>query len=98
MSGQDRSRDSPASRYKEIDKAIAMFTFRPRTAEIQSAVANGEADLGIGFDFTKDSNLKVLARAVGKLGAVHRSTSNSNGAPGVSSMSPSANCPRTTRR
>ena len=38
--------------------------------EIQSAVANGEADLGIGFDFTKDSNLKVLARAVGKLGAV----------------------------
>jgi DNA-binding transcriptional LysR family regulator len=33
-------------------------------------VANGEADLGIGFDFTKDSNLKVLARAVGKLGAV----------------------------
>jgi len=36
--------------------------------EIQSAVANGEADLGIGFDFTKDSNLKVLA--VGKLGAV----------------------------
>jgi DNA-binding transcriptional LysR family regulator len=38
--------------------------------EIQSAVANGEADLGIGFDFTKDSNLKVLARTVGKLGAV----------------------------
>jgi DNA-binding transcriptional LysR family regulator len=38
--------------------------------EIQSAVANGEADLGIGFDFAKDSNLKVLARAVGKLGAV----------------------------
>jgi DNA-binding transcriptional LysR family regulator len=38
--------------------------------EIQSAVATGEADLGIGFDFTKDSNLKVLARAAGKLGAV----------------------------
>jgi DNA-binding transcriptional LysR family regulator len=38
--------------------------------EIQSAVAAGEADLGIGFDFTKDSNLKVLARAAGKLGAV----------------------------
>jgi len=38
--------------------------------EIQSAVASGEADLGIGFDFTKDSNLKVLARAIGKLGAV----------------------------
>jgi DNA-binding transcriptional LysR family regulator len=38
--------------------------------EIQSAVANGEADLGIGFDFTKDANLKVLAHAVGKLGAV----------------------------
>jgi DNA-binding transcriptional LysR family regulator len=38
--------------------------------EIQSAVAGGEADLGIGFDFTKDSNLKVLARAIGKLGAV----------------------------
>jgi hypothetical protein len=38
--------------------------------EIQSAVANGEADLGIGFDFTKDGNLKVLARAVGRLGAV----------------------------
>src|SRR6202042_3840688 len=37
--------------------------------EIQSAVANGEADLGIGFDFTKDGNLKVLARAVGRLGA-----------------------------
>src|ERR1700758_1380986 len=39
-------------------------------AEIQSAVANGEADLGIGFDFTKDGNLKVLARALGRLGAV----------------------------
>jgi DNA-binding transcriptional LysR family regulator len=38
--------------------------------EIQTAVANGEADLGIGFDFTKDGNLKVLARTVGKLGAV----------------------------
>jgi DNA-binding transcriptional LysR family regulator len=39
-------------------------------AEIQLAVASGEADLGIGFDFGKDSNLKVLARAVGRLGAV----------------------------
>ena len=39
-------------------------------AEIQAAVAAGEADLGIGFDFTKDSNLKVLARTQGKLGAV----------------------------
>ena len=39
-------------------------------AEIQSAVATGEADLGIGFDFTKDRNLKVLARTPGKLGAV----------------------------
>jgi DNA-binding transcriptional LysR family regulator len=39
-------------------------------AEIQTAVATGEADLGIGFDFTKDSNLKVLARTPGKLGAV----------------------------
>jgi DNA-binding transcriptional LysR family regulator len=38
--------------------------------EIQFAVANGEADLGIGFDFTKDGNLKVLARAGAKLGAV----------------------------
>jgi DNA-binding transcriptional LysR family regulator len=38
--------------------------------EIQSAVVNGEADLGIGFDFAKDGNLKVLARAVGRLGAV----------------------------
>ena len=32
-------------------------------AEIQSAVANGEADLGIGFDFTKDGNLKVCSPA-----------------------------------
>ncbi|WP_420967565.1 LysR family transcriptional regulator [Bradyrhizobium sp. B120] len=39
-------------------------------AEIQSAVANGEADLGIGFDFAKDANLKLLARAVAKLGGV----------------------------
>jgi DNA-binding transcriptional LysR family regulator len=38
--------------------------------EIQFAVANGEADLGIGFDFTKDGNLKVLSRASAKLGAV----------------------------
>jgi DNA-binding transcriptional LysR family regulator len=38
--------------------------------EIQSAVANGEADLGVGFDFSKDRNLKVLARAVASLGAV----------------------------
>lgn len=37
--------------------------------EIQSAVVNGEADLGIGFDFAKDGNLKVLARAIGRLGA-----------------------------
>jgi DNA-binding transcriptional LysR family regulator len=39
-------------------------------SEIQSAVANGEADLGIGFDFTKDANMKLLAHAVAKLGAV----------------------------
>ena len=39
-------------------------------AEIQSAVANGEADLGIGFDFAKDANLKLLGRAVAKLGGV----------------------------
>jgi DNA-binding transcriptional LysR family regulator len=38
--------------------------------EIQFAVANGEADLGIGFDFSKDGNLKVLARAAARLGAV----------------------------
>jgi len=38
--------------------------------DIQSAVASGEADLGIGFDFTRGSHLKVLARAAGKLGAV----------------------------
>src|SRR5438477_760112 len=38
--------------------------------EIQTAVASGEADLGIGFDFTKDSHLKVLASAGAKLGAV----------------------------
>jgi DNA-binding transcriptional LysR family regulator len=38
--------------------------------DIQSAVTAGEADLGIGFDFAKDSNLKVLARATAKLGAV----------------------------
>jgi DNA-binding transcriptional LysR family regulator len=38
--------------------------------EIQLAVVNGEADLGIGFDFTKDGNLKILARASAKLGAV----------------------------
>ncbi|WP_295853645.1 LysR family transcriptional regulator [Tardiphaga sp.] len=37
---------------------------------IQTAVASGEADLGIGFDFAKDNNLKVLARANGHLGAV----------------------------
>jgi DNA-binding transcriptional LysR family regulator len=46
------------------------FGGAPTGEEIQSAVANGDADLGIGFDFTNDSNLKVLARAVGKLGAV----------------------------
>jgi DNA-binding transcriptional LysR family regulator len=38
--------------------------------DIQSAVASGEADLGIGFDFTRGTHLKVLARAAGKLGAV----------------------------
>ncbi|MEW6645497.1 MAG: LysR family transcriptional regulator [Pseudomonadota bacterium] len=38
--------------------------------DIQAAVASGEADLGIGFDFTRDSHLKVLARAAGRLGAV----------------------------
>jgi DNA-binding transcriptional LysR family regulator len=47
-----------------------MLTLFNTGAEIQSAVASGEADLGIGFDFTKDSHLKVLARAAGKLGAV----------------------------
>jgi DNA-binding transcriptional LysR family regulator len=47
-----------------------MLTLLTTGQEIQSAVADGEADLGIGFDFKKESNLKVLARAVGKLGAV----------------------------
>jgi DNA-binding transcriptional LysR family regulator len=47
-----------------------MLTLYNTGEEIQSAVATGEADLGIGFDFTNDSNLKVLARAAGKLGAV----------------------------
>jgi DNA-binding transcriptional LysR family regulator len=47
-----------------------MLTLFNTGEEIQSAVATGEADLGIGFDFTKDSHLKVLARAAGKLGAV----------------------------
>jgi DNA-binding transcriptional LysR family regulator len=47
-----------------------MLTLFNTGAEIQSAVASGEADLGIGFDFAKDSHLKVLARAAGKLGAV----------------------------
>ena len=52
---------------RRVKLVLTLFT---TGEEIQSAVANGEADLGIGFDFTKDSNLKVLARAVGKLGAV----------------------------
>ena len=39
-------------------------------AEIQSAVANGEADLGIGFDFAKDANLKLLGRTIARLGGV----------------------------
>jgi len=38
--------------------------------DIQAAVASGEADLGIGFDFTRNSHLKVVARAAGRLGAV----------------------------
>jgi DNA-binding transcriptional LysR family regulator len=38
--------------------------------EILSAVAAGEADLGLGFDFALNANLRVLASAVGKLGAV----------------------------
>jgi len=48
---------------------LILTLFKHRRRDPSSAVASGEADLGIGFDFTKDSNLKVLARTPGKLGA-----------------------------
>ncbi|CAM5770881.1 transcriptional regulator [Labrys miyagiensis] len=38
--------------------------------EILAAVAGGEADLGLGFDFMLNANLRLLASAVSKLGAV----------------------------
>jgi DNA-binding transcriptional LysR family regulator len=50
-------------------RVVLHLTLLTTGEDIQSAVASGEADLGIGFDFTKDGNLKTLARAVGRLGA-----------------------------
>ncbi|UTD29390.1 LysR family transcriptional regulator [Bradyrhizobium sp. WD16] len=50
-------------------RVVLHLTLLTTGEDIQSAVATGEADLGIGFDFTKDGNLKTLARAVGRLGA-----------------------------
>lgn len=42
----------------------------PRGRDIMAAVASGEADLGLGFDFPQDRNLRVLASSIGWLGAV----------------------------
>ena len=39
-------------------------------AEIMAAVTSGDADLGFGFDFPRDNNLRVLASKIGLLGAV----------------------------
>lgn len=56
--------------FRAANPRVALHLTLLTTGEdIQSAVASGEADLGIGFDFTKDGNLKTLARAVGRLGA-----------------------------
>lgn len=48
------------------------LTFRllPSAQEIIAAVTSGEADLGFGFDFPRDNNLRVLASSEGWLGAV----------------------------
>ncbi len=42
----------------------------PTGEEIMTAVASAEADLGLGFDFPTDPNLRVLGAATGRLGAV----------------------------
>ncbi|MEJ2801054.1 LysR family transcriptional regulator [Comamonadaceae bacterium PP-2] len=42
----------------------------PTGDEILAAVASGEAQLGIGFDFPSRANVRVLEVALGKLGAV----------------------------
>ena len=42
----------------------------PTGHEIMAAVAAGEADLGLGFDFPRDPALRVLGSGVGRLGAV----------------------------
>jgi DNA-binding transcriptional LysR family regulator len=42
----------------------------PTGADIMAAVATGEADLGLGFDFPRDPALRVVASGVGRLGAV----------------------------
>ncbi len=66
---KSRARNGEGIRQRNPRVKLNLTLFNTGT-EIQSAVANGEADLGVGFDFTKDNNLKVLARAVGRLGAV----------------------------
>jgi DNA-binding transcriptional LysR family regulator len=42
----------------------------PTGTDIMAAVAAGEADMGLGFDFPRDPALRVLASGVGRLGAV----------------------------
>jgi hypothetical protein len=72
----ERSRLEPCARHRQ-----AVSCFQSSRAALPDAADHGRrtfsprspaarADLGIGFDFTRGSHLKVLARAAGKLGAV----------------------------
>jgi DNA-binding transcriptional LysR family regulator len=57
--------------FRAVNPRVRLYLTLLTTGEdIQAAVASGEADLGIGFDFARESQLKVLARASGRLGAV----------------------------
>ena len=57
--------------FRQTNPRVRLYLTLLTTGEdIQAAVASGEADLGIGFDFSRNSQLKVLARAAGRLGAV----------------------------
>ncbi|QKJ85327.1 LysR family transcriptional regulator [Paramixta manurensis] len=60
-----------AAEFRRANPRVKLVLQQKTTGEdITNAVASGEADLGLGFDFSLPPTLRTLASAVGHLGAV----------------------------
>ncbi len=60
-----------AAEFRRANPRVKLVLRQMTTGEdITNAVASGEADLGLGFDFSLPPVLRVIASAVGRLGAV----------------------------